>query len=122
VALASELEKQKIPVLLTIQVDSVRKFGENDGLIPANVAEAANFYQNDGLLHGRAQIRAADASRTKILGNFHYGYKADPLACKEYPWWDRLLAKYHTNIECDPTVWNRVEALIREKLPALSEK
>ncbi len=122
VALARELEQQKIPVLLTIQVDSVRKFGENDGLIPANVAEAVNFYQNDGLLHGRAQIRAADASRTKILGNFHYQYKASPLACKEYPWWDRLLAKYHTNIECDPVVWDRVEGLIRERLPGLAEK
>src|SRR5215469_7753521 len=52
VELARELEKDGIPVLLTIQVDSISKSHQNDGLIPANVAEAANFYQPDGLLHG----------------------------------------------------------------------
>src|SRR5271163_2227577 len=51
VALARQLEKEGIPVLLTIQVDSVVKPGEDDRLIPANVAEAANFYQLDGFLH-----------------------------------------------------------------------
>jgi len=122
VSLARELAQQQIPVLLTIQVDSVRKLGENDGTIPANVSEAVNFYQDDGLLHGRAQIRAEDATRTRIVGNFRYGYKANPLACEEYPWWDRWLTKYHTNIECDPAVWNRVEGLIREKLPPPIEK
>lgn len=117
VTLAKELRAQKIPVLLTVQVDSVGKIGESDGLIPANVVEAANFYQDNGLLHGRAEIRAEDAEQTKILGNFRYDYKAKPVSCKEYPWYDRLLTKYHTEIECDPAVWNRVEALIREKLP-----
>jgi len=48
VALARELGEQKIPVLLTIQVDSVTKVGQNDAVIPANVAEAANFYQTEG--------------------------------------------------------------------------
>lgn len=124
VTLARELKKQKIPVLLTIQVDSVTlgKFGENDGVIPANVAEAVNFYQNDGLLHGRAQIRAEDSSRTRILGNYRYAYKKSAPSCGAYPWWDRWLAKYHTSIECDDAVWNRVEGLIREKLSAPAEK
>ena len=45
VELARELEGEKIPVLLTIQVDSVPKRGQNDRLIPSNVAEAVNFYQ-----------------------------------------------------------------------------
>src|SRR5262249_28782634 len=72
VTLAKELEAEKIPVTLTIQVDSVTKIGENDGVIPTNVAEAVNFYQDNGLLHGRAEIRAQDAQRTKILGNFRY--------------------------------------------------
>jgi len=44
-------EKDGIPVLLTVQVDSVSK-GQDDKLIPANVAQAINFYQIDGLLHG----------------------------------------------------------------------
>jgi len=104
--------------LLTIQVDSVSKRGQDDGTIPANVGQAANFYQADGFIHGRAEIRAADASRTKILGNYRYDYKAHPLACEQYPWYDRVLMKAHTEIECDPDVWKRVEAMIRSKLPA----
>jgi hypothetical protein len=75
VATARALQKDGIGVLLTIQVDSVSKRGENDGLIPANVAQAINLYQLDGLLHGRAQIVAADPSRTEILGNFRFDYK-----------------------------------------------
>ena len=35
----------------------------------------------------------------------------------QYPWWDRFIAKAHTEIECDPSVWSRVESLIRDKLP-----
>ena len=116
-ALARELKTQKIPVLLTIQVDSVAKLGQNDEVIPANVAEAANFYQTNGLLHGRPQIRAEEQERTRILGNFRYDYKANSLRCEGYPWYDRVFTKYHTEIECDPAVWNRVEQMIREKLP-----
>lgn len=117
VTLARELGEQKIPVLLTIQVDSVAKVGQNDAMIPANVAEAANFYQADGLLHGQAEIRAADGASTRILGNFRFDYGDKTLKCENYPWYDRVFMKYHTEIECDPAVWSRVEALIRSKLP-----
>ena len=121
VALACELEGEKIPVLLTIQVDSIEKRHENDALIPANVVEAVNFYQPNGLLHGRTEIRAADASRTRILGNFRSEYESKPLQCENYPWYDRVFTKQHMEIECDPAVWNRVEKLIRSKLPAVRE-
>jgi hypothetical protein len=117
VTLARELERDGIPVLLTIQVDSVSKIRQNDALIPSNVAEAANFYQPDGLLHGRSEIHAADAGRTRIIGNFRSDYSAHPISCAKYPWYDRYLAKSHTEIECDPVVWDRVESLIRSKLP-----
>jgi hypothetical protein len=117
VNLARSLESDGIPVLLTIQVDSVSKVGENDEVIPSNVSEAINFYQPDGLLHGRPQIRAADANRTRIIGNVRYDYKQTPIRCEQYPWYDRVFAKTHTQIECDPKVWNRVESLIRSKLP-----
>ena len=122
VALARELQDDRIPVLLTVQVDSVAKVGQNDEVIPANVAEAANFYQTDGLLHWRAQIRAEKGAGTRIVGNFHYEYKTKSPSCDEYPWYDRLFTKYHTKIECDPQVWNRVEALIRAKLPPAEDK
>jgi hypothetical protein len=119
VALARKLESDGIPVLLTVQVDSVSKFGQDDGVIPANVAQAANFYQLYGKPHGRAEIRAADPSRTRIIGNFRFDYKAHPVNCYgDYPWWDRYFSKPHTEIECDPQVWNHVDSLIRADLPA----
>src|SRR5271155_1127115 len=111
VALARQLEKEGIPVLLTIQVDSVVKPGEDDRLIPANVAEAANFYQLDGFLHGEPLVRAADPARTRILGNFRFSYKANPIRCDQYPWYYRVAMKAHIEIECDPAVWTQVESL-----------
>jgi len=120
VALARELEKENIPVVLTIQVDSVSKIGQNDAVIPANVAEAVNFYQPDGLLHGQPKIRAADAAHTRIIGNLRFNYKVNPIKCDKYPWYDRVFAASHTEIECDPTVWNQVESLIRAKLPTVT--
>jgi hypothetical protein len=116
VELARELDKRGIPVLLTVQVDSVRRFGVDDSVIPPNVARAANFYQPDGVIHGREEIRAADPSKTQILGNFRSDYKEHPIHCPEYPWYDRTLAKTHTEIDCDPAVWSRVEALIRRQI------
>ncbi len=116
VVLARELESAGLPVLLTIQVDSIAKPGENDRVIPANVSEAANFYQADGLVRGQRQIRAADPARTRILGNFLSDYKTNPIDCKEYPWYDRFFMRSHIEIECDPKVWNQVESLIRVRL------
>jgi len=117
IALARELEKQGIPVLLTVQVDSVSKPGQNDKVIPANVEEAANFYQVDGFLHGQPQIRAADPAHTRIIGNFRFDYKGNPLQCQHYPWYDKVFMKSHIQIECDPQVWNQVESLIQSRLP-----
>jgi hypothetical protein len=119
VSLARELQRNGIPVLLTVQVDSISKSGDDDSLIPANVAEAVNFYQTGGILHGRSKIRAADPSRTRVLGNFRFQYREQPAECRAYPWYDRLLFKGDTAIECDPRVWSQVEALIRMRLPAV---
>jgi len=118
IALARELQKDGIPVLLTIQVDSIAKTHQNDATIPANVAQAANFYQARGLLHGQPAIRAADPARTRIIGNFRFDYKASKYKCDGYPWYDRIFVKSHTEIECDPGVWKQAESLIRSELPA----
>jgi hypothetical protein len=104
-------------VLLTIQVDSVSKLGEDDRLIPPNVAVAVNFYQLDGLLHGQSKILAMDSARTKILGNFRSNYKTNPVKLDGYPWYAQLFMKPHIEIESDPQVWNQVESLIRSELP-----
>jgi len=119
VALARQLQTDGIPVLLTIQVDSVSKIGEDDSLIPANVEQAANFYQLNGYLHGRPEIRAADPARTKILGNIRFDYASKPIQCNGYSWFAKTFEKPHIEIECDPNVINRVESLIRSQLSAL---
>jgi len=120
VSLARELQQRGVPVSLVIQVDSISKAGEDNSVIPDNVAEAVNFYQPDGMLHGRSKITAADPSRTKILGNFRFKYEKEPTECRSYPWYDRLLFKGHTAIECDPTVWSQVENLIKVRLTDVS--
>src|SRR5579872_791569 len=118
VTLARRLNQDGIPVLLTIQVDSVSKLGEDDKVIPANVGEAVNFYQLNGLLHGRREISAADRSRTQILGNFQVDYKNKHVNCDGFPWYAQMFMTSHIEIECDPKVWAQVESLIRSKLPS----
>ena len=118
VTLARELKQDGIPVALTIQVDSVEKIGEHDDVIPANVEEAANFYQVSGLLHGRRKIRAENPDATRIDGNFGFDYSASSLKCQGYPWHQRLFFRTHVQIECDPKIWSQIEALIRSKLSA----
>jgi hypothetical protein len=115
-ALARELEKDQIPVLLTIQVDSIAKPGINDRVVPPNVVRAVNFYQTGGALHGEKKIVAADPSRTEILGDFRLDYKTEPAPCSSYPWFARHFLKGHTAIECDPNVWSRIESMIQQSL------
>jgi pimeloyl-ACP methyl ester carboxylesterase len=115
-ALARQLQKDTIPVLLTIQVDSISKPGQDEHTIPANVARAVNFYQTAGPLHGETTIVAADRARTEILGDYRFRYLKPPAACSAYPWLARHFLRGHTSIECDPKVWSTVEALIGEYL------
>jgi pimeloyl-ACP methyl ester carboxylesterase len=112
VNLAQELDRHGIPVLLTIQVDSVRKHGEQDGSIPANVHEAINFYQAEGMLHGRPSIRAIDPTRTTILGSYESTYKITPVSCTGFPWFARAFMMPHIEIENDVAVWRQIESLI----------
>lgn len=119
ITLARRLQKEDIPVLLTIQIDSVAKVHENDQVMPSNIGKAVNFYQTNGRLHGQSAIRASDPVRTKILGNFRFDYKGSAYNCGAYPWYDRIFSKAHTQIECDPSVWKQAESLIRQELSLL---
>jgi hypothetical protein len=116
IALARRLNELSIPVLLTIQVDSVQKSNQNDRFIPPNVGEAINFYQSEGLLHGRKLITAVDPNKTTILGNYELTYKENPVSCAGYPWFARVFMKPHIEIENDPSVWSKIEALIQTKV------
>ena len=101
---------------LTIQLDSVRKPGQEDSTIPPNVKDAINFYQTRGIIHGRLMIRAADPDTTNILGNVQMTYRNRRINCDNYPWLARHFNKPHHKIENDPRVWDQVVSLINSEL------
>jgi len=116
VLLARELNREGIPVLLTVQVDSVAKPWQHDEVIPDNVNAAVNFYQPHGFIHGRSEIRAADTSKTAILGNFRFDYQNQPIKCEGTSWFDRAFMGDHMQSECDPRIWSQVDELIDERV------
>lgn len=116
VLLARELDRAGIPVLLTVQVDSVAKPWQRDDVIPDNVAAAVNFYQPHGWVHGRSEIRAEDDSKTDILGNYRYDYQKAPIKCENASWFDRTFTPDHMQSECDPRIWTQVDNLVRQRL------
>jgi hypothetical protein len=117
VTLAQQLDREKIPVLLTVQVDSVAKSNEIDGgNIPGNVAQAINFYQTRGMLRGRSAIQAMEPLKTKILGNIHLDYRGHKIDCHKFPWFARTFMLPHIEIENDARVWDRIEAMIEERI------
>ena len=116
IRLAEELNASGIPVLLTIQLDSVNRVTGDDCVIPANVAQALNFYQTRGLVHGCRMVRPMDANRTKILGNLEFEYAAQPAGCSTYSWFNRHVLKTHNAMDCDPQVWSQVEREIQAQV------
>jgi len=113
---ARELQTRGIPVALTIQVDSVKKFGQNDRTVPENVARAVNFYQRKGFTPGQRLIVPADATRTNILGNFHMKYESHQVNCDNYRWLSRFFNKAHHQIENDPQIWDKIASLIDSEI------
>lgn len=115
IATARDLQKVGVPVLLTIQVDSV---GVHDDLIPSNVLVAANFYQHDPFttIHGQEQIRAADPSQTIILGNFRSTYVFRSVDESNASKARQVFGGSHTKMELDPVVWSRVEQYISDAI------
>ena len=116
VILARELRRQGIPVLLTVQVDSVAKVWQNDAVIPDNVAEAVNFYQPHGIIHGRAKITAADPAKTEILGNYLTDYRKEPIQCPQASWFDHVFTPSHMQTDCDPRLWSQIENMVQRRL------
>jgi pimeloyl-ACP methyl ester carboxylesterase len=118
VSLARDLRRQGVPVLLTVQIDSVAKIWQNDSLIPDNVAEAVNFYQPNGIIHGRRRITAANPAKTEILGNYRVDYEKNPIQCPEASWAERIFIPGHMESECDPHTWSQIETMVRQRLIA----
>jgi hypothetical protein len=118
VKLARQLEELGIPVMLTVQIDSV---GWGDRVIPPNVARAANLYQRNGwFIRGEPKIIAADPRETEILGNFEFDYSAKNIAISQVSWMKKAFRVAHTKMEYDPEVWALVEKLILEALSQAS--
>ena len=113
---ARDLQRHGIPVSLIIQIDSVKKFGQDNRTVPANVAKAVNFYQRKGFTRGQPLIVAVDAGRTKILGNFHMKYEDHQVNCDNYRWLSRLFNQPHHQIENDPQVWSQIASFIDSEL------
>ncbi len=116
VLLARDLQRVGVPVMLTVQVDSVAKLWQNDSVIPANVVEAVNFYQPHGIIHGRPRIVAADPDRTEILGNYLVDYRKNPVQCPGASWADRFFIPDHMQSECDPHLWSQIETMVQQRL------
>jgi len=114
--LARELDRRGIPVLLTIQVDSINKGWGQDCVVPANVARAENFYQTHGLVHGCRALQAADPGRTQLIGDFEFEYRAQPAGCRSFSWFNRHVFRTHNAMDCDPQVWSPVERQIQSQL------
>jgi hypothetical protein len=111
VMLARELKKWNVPVLLTVQVDSI---GRDDKEIPSNVKRAMNLYQRDpGSIWGENAIEAEDPSKTQILGNqrFTYLFRND-IDMSDYPKAAQKAPVAHWKMDNDPVVWGIVEGLI----------
>jgi hypothetical protein len=116
VSLARDLQREGVPVLLTVQVDSVAKLWQNDSVIPGNVSEAVNFYQTHGLVHGRRRIVAANPTRTEILGNYLVDYRKNPVQCPDASWVDRFFTPSHMQSECDTHLWTVIESMVRQRI------
>jgi hypothetical protein len=116
VKLARQLEKLKVPILLTVQVDSV---GRGDKMIPPNVACAANLFQRNGLIiKGEPEVRPEDPSRTAIIGNYEFDYSRKKIEISQVSWLKKIFRVAHTMMDHDPAVWELVEKLILDALPA----
>jgi hypothetical protein len=120
---ARALDRLGIPILLTVQVDSV---GLRDKVIPPNVRAAVNFYQHDPFtIEGRSEIVAADSSKTAILGNFEGTYLGRPVKptdratssnSSDSSWARTTFGGSHARMELDPAIWDSVEQYINEAI------
>lgn len=115
VKFARQLDELRIPVALTVQVDSV---GIGDGRIPANVEHALNLYQDNGwLIAGEHPIQAENPDLTRVLRNIRFDYNRPPgseISLNGLPWWSLVFRIAHARMSRDPRVWSRVETAIRQ--------
>lgn len=115
VEFARMLATRSVPVEFLLQIDSV---GFGDDEVPANVRQAANFYQDDGwIITGENPIRATDPSRTHVIGNWRFAYDQPPgsaIDIGDLPWWKKAFRVAHARMDRDPRVWTAASDLIQQ--------
>ena len=110
VKLSRDLQRFDIPVLLTVQVDSV---GFSDHLIPSNVLRAANLFQrNDLFFRGEDEIHPENPEATRIIANTKFDYHDKDVDLSGLPLHIRLFSTGHNKMDADPEVWATVEKMI----------
>ncbi len=116
VKLSEELKKMDVPVLLTVQIDSVG-FAYDDHIIPSNVKRAANLFQDDGwILQGEDRIEPENPNKTKVVANIRFGYRNKNVDMSSVTWKRRLFWNAHNKMDADPEVWATVGQLILSEI------
>jgi len=116
VEISHELKKMGIPILLTVQIDSVGLVYD-DHVIPSNVKRAANLFQNDGwILQGQDKIEPEDPSKTKVIANIRFDYRYKNVDMSSLSWERRLFSTPHVKMDADPEVWATVEQMILSEI------
>jgi hypothetical protein len=112
-AVVSFAREVRVPIELTLQIDSI---GRNDAILPPNVRNAANAFQTDGwFLDGEHPIRAEDPARTRVLGNWRFDYSRPPgseISLADVPWWKLAFRIPHARMDRDPEVWSFARRLV----------
>lgn len=112
IKLARQLQQLQVPVLLTVQIDSV---GMGDEIVPANVRAAANLFQDEGwIIRGEERMRPENPQKTRIIGNFEFDYGDVDIDLSGVPWFKKIFRVAHTKMNYDARVWTQVKALILE--------
>jgi hypothetical protein len=111
---ARKLQSFGLPVALAVEITTPV---ECEGLIPSNVARAANICLDQRWAdHGLKQIRAEDPAKTAILGNLRWSEGGRWLDISEATQVERKFWYKDPRMEFDPLVWNHVEDYILAEL------
>ena len=116
VEIARELKKMGVPILLTVQIDSIGLVFD-DHLIPSNVRHAANLFQSNGwILRGEDTIEPENPDETKIIANIRFDYRNKNIDMSRLSWERKLFSIPHTKMDADPEVWATVEQIILSEI------
>jgi len=116
VEISRELKKMGVPILLTVQIDSV-DLVYDDHIIPSNVKRAANLFQSDGwILQGEDKIKPENPDKTKVLANIRFVYQGKNVDMSSLSWERKLFSIPHAKMDADPEVWATVEQMILSEI------